>query len=1218
MKSYVLRPRAPKSKAFIADIAIHLDVIYLVGGTYHEPTILASSDAMTFHKKKTPDTPGLRGIIALPDDLFVCGEYGALYYSTNLGDDWTKIDTSTQACLFAMERDSSGDLWVTGDDGFVLRSTDQGTTWSTFDAGTKQRIGNVVADGDALYFLCADGSLIQRKNGALTTLFQGTAPLTDLVRTPYGLFVSGDRGQLLRTTDGSKLEKLEAVGADVDLEALAYGEEGGLFVVGSRGTVLRSVDGKRFESIDSTTRDHLYSARATGRGVLIGGEGGAVLHVRADDDTTWAAKTDLLGDKPGELDALFLEGDLDEFVTNGLVQLVGGVDDGPYPGAEELEAVWGTKLPDEIGAMLKAIAKGAGKVLYEWRPELYVPSAPPEENLFEQLVIRDQENYLGTSFVEALTGQIYLGTYGNGDSHLASLYGDDALGQGKDPAPGGARIMHIFDHEEHNLSFETGKSVSRFAYFSALCKAIHEQRISEQAAKQAFERVRDSITPSWHYRSTIEEAGVDEFEGFKEERPYGRIWYARGLWLVYLLRKDRVVDLEDIKGMFFPGHNPPLQGDVHERWTKSSQRLVPTALYCMLRCFFFDDPKLEGYLAIGRAHPSRIARDCAKLIDDTLAGRRKALGKIPDLLELRSAFQKLDLDPARQEARQAEAEERARAIAKARADAKERAMALPDPVATAWSALDDLPMQEAIEARLRGEPALEATFAAIDFVLGQKYVRENLVLDHERDEELEWLGMHGDPAVLPLLVGALVRPTVASDEEREDEAPPIAIFLGHPNAAGKILIAFGERGRLDARAVPALRRILDAKEKYEWRRARAVALLGLLRDVESLPALEELAAWLPTDDYVEAIARKDLAIAIPRALMSLGDARAIPILTKMISSSDKTAKDGRTWVAEALGALGAVSTWREVLRHAADTDRKPAAWLLWAVGMLGAKADAATKREIVDEVRKFEPKWGVFYLDLVRDGVLARLGAPPENFAATLDRAFTQPGWDAETTSLQEAWTMRIIGVTEASTQPLMPFLRRDDSMLRRVAREALERRGENVPAVRYLHRAEVARLEREGVNALIAAFNDETAIYRHVVASRLGELKAEAARAPLVRFVREIVARTPRDTGAKLTRDDEYPLRWALKALLDIGANAEVVAVLGEVLVHPSRDVKDPVLRYAEALPDDPGLIEPMLRVADEKWGWQEGTANAWLEAAKAKHGRAYEEALSRLRRPS
>ena len=32
--------------------------------------------------------------------------------------------------------------------------------------------------------------------------------------------------------------------------------------------------------------------------------------------------------------------------------------------------------------------------------------------------------------------------------------------------------------------------------------------------------------------------GVPAFEGFEDERPHARWWYARGLWLIYLLRSD--------------------------------------------------------------------------------------------------------------------------------------------------------------------------------------------------------------------------------------------------------------------------------------------------------------------------------------------------------------------------------------------------------------------------------------------------------------------------------------------------------------------------------------------------------------------------------------------------------------------------------------------------------------------------------------------------------
>jgi hypothetical protein len=86
---------------------------------------------------------------------------------------------------------------------------------------------------------------------------------------------------------------------------------------------------------------------------------------------------------------------------------------------------------------------------------------------------------------------------------------------------------------------------------------------------------------------------------------------------------------------------------------------VPTALYAMWRAYLFDEPELEQLLEAGRAHPGRLARDAAKLIDE-LRGGRTRLGKIGDWPRLLARFRALDLDPRRELERAREARERPR------------------------------------------------------------------------------------------------------------------------------------------------------------------------------------------------------------------------------------------------------------------------------------------------------------------------------------------------------------------------------------------------------------------------------------------------------------------------------------------------------------------------------------------------------------------------------
>lgn len=1216
----ILRPQAG-NKAFIAEIVqlespSGTDLLYLVGGTYHKPTLLVSSDAVHFYKRPTPDKPGLRSLLVTGERMYVCGEYGGLFVSEDNAKTWDEIETDTNACLFALTRDVAGALWVVGDEGFVMRSED-GDDWEAIDIGYEKRIQSVYSINDTLWFACEDALIRRDADGSLTTVLETKAPLTDMIlSTKHGFFVSGDKGQLWRSTDrGESFEPLKVVGEDIDLEAVAHGP-GGVFVVGSKGTILHSTDGAKFAFIEVDSRDHFFSASPAGGGVLVGGEGGILVHAKPEFDHTWEGKADTLAEVAGELDALFRETSPDAFVIEGLPKLLNVPAPTIAPNAA-FEANWGVALPDEINAFLQLVEHKVERALYEWRPENdLLPNLPPEENLFEWIVKRDQGAYLGTGLPEIFCGQVCLGSYGNGDTHQASIYGAKDMGHDGPVTPDGPRTMLIFDHEEHRFAFETATSVNRLAYMSALAEAMTKEKVSESAANECLEKLRGTIHPSWHFSSTFGDERVEELS-YEDKLPYGRIWYARGVWLIYLLRADGVVEVEDVKRMFFPNHNPVLAGDVHERWRKSAARLVPTAIYCLLRCFYFDDPKLGEYLQIARKHKARIVRDLAALVDDTLAGKRTALGKIPDWLAQRKRFQKLDLDPARAEARKQEAAERAAAAERARAEVRAKVEAAlasgGSPTEFAWDALEDVEVHKVVENALRESPALAATFTSLDYVLSNGWSRENLILEHEKREEIEWLALHGDASVVPLLLGALMRPAI--DRSEEKEAPkPVPVWMTHPNLAGELLEAFAERGRLDARATPALRKLLEVEEKYQWRRTAAVTLLGQLRDVESLPKLQELAAGLPTPDMIASISRKELGKAIAEALGRLGDARAIPTLAALLTGSDRSTEDYRSEVGVALGELGAVEHWKDVLAAATRTDRGPTCWLLWALGTLGAKADAATKKAIVAELETYKPRWGSTAIDIVRTGVMARLGAPPDDFGQWLEKAFTTHGWDEKMTEAQQEWAMRIVGVTDASTAPLLPFLLRDKPSLRHTARTALAQRGEAIPPVKMLGRAEAARIEAEGgVPALIAALEDERAIFKHVVAGRLGVLGAQAARPALVHYARKLLATCLPEVGFKTSNDIGYGIRWTLKALLQLGPSPELTALLADLLAHESRDVKDPALRYAKELPDEPALIVPMLQVADEKWGWQESTAKAWLDEAKKKHPDAYKAATSR-----
>jgi hypothetical protein len=83
--------------------------------------------------------------------------------------------------------------------------------------------------------------------------------------------------------------------------------------------------------------------------------------------------------------------------------------------------------------------------------------------------------------------------------------------------------------------------------------------------------------------------------------------------------------------------------------------------------------------------------------------------------------------------------------------------------------------------------------------------------------------------------------------------------------------------------------------------------------------------------------------------------------------------------------------------------------------------------------------------------------------------------------------------------------------------------------------------------------------------------------------------------------------------AKLFSGPSPELLVLAAKALTHPHRDVRDPALRYASELPQDEALVEPMLRVQEAKYGWQERAAMTWLEPWKGTP--AYARAVAAVR---
>ncbi len=480
-----------------------------------------------------------------------------------------------------------------------------------------------------------------------------------------------------------------------------------------------------------------------------------------------------------------------------------------------IEGYHGHRLPPDLDLMYRMREERRfGYCNYgEWRmwdEDAWAPE-PARGNLCEQLILMDQKNYLGTALREYLVGLVPIGTAGNGDVYFSFL----------DLAHPENTEVFLWDHDERDLN-GFADSIPSLAELNRLYLldrggAEAEEGDVLEGVKRGMQKLERRVAPSWHYSDVVEHGEVEP--AWKTGSSCGFLYY-RAAWLDALLRQDSVRKLEAVASWF--KHFIPYHAQYPFDRVKdyATLQLPSRAIYWLFYLFFFDrERELRECIDRAKASPSPVARDAAALVEQ-LAGGRKELGTIRDLGELKRRFLALDLDPAREEARKAEAE--AREAAREAAEAADRARAeelcasdsVEELVAAAWEALGNRHIVPRLYQRVRElAPELGADLDRIAFVAENKHVRDNRVYEVERGDVLEALGQ-ASPAVVPLMltVGGWEMWQAAARLAPERVRPIVTARLGSKNVWERSA-AVGAAGAIGALGVAKLERLID---KWSW------------------------------------------------------------------------------------------------------------------------------------------------------------------------------------------------------------------------------------------------------------------------------------------------------------------------------------------------------------------------------------------------------------------
>lgn len=286
---------SPSSRrGYISEIVEAGDVLLAVGGTSRAVTVLASSDGEHFWPRTAP-ARGLRDVCVDGGEIVIVGEYSLVARSTDHGETWTELTTSTSGCLFSALPDAErGVVWICGDHGYVAEL--RGGQLLRREVGISERLSAVARGAGSLWLLGYGGGLYRFDGEHAKEVLRGDKGLTSLVELPSGtLLLSGDGGQLYRSTDaGKKFSRVE-LEIEEDLEAVATTRGGVVVVLGGGATLWGSMDdGVSFSPIDHELPSDttLWTACPFGDGLLLGGDDGLIAYLGAEGDSPWGGRPD--------------------------------------------------------------------------------------------------------------------------------------------------------------------------------------------------------------------------------------------------------------------------------------------------------------------------------------------------------------------------------------------------------------------------------------------------------------------------------------------------------------------------------------------------------------------------------------------------------------------------------------------------------------------------------------------------------------------------------------------------------------------------------------------------------------------------------------------------------------------------------------------------------------------------------------------------------------
>jgi len=225
-----------------------------------------------------------------PDEGWIVGTFGSIYYTADGGDSWVKQPTGVLVPLFSVSFADAKNGWAVGKAGTILHTTDGGLTWKQQVSPVKKHLFAVTAVSPTVAWAVGDwGMRTATRDGGAT--WEDRSLTEDIIL--YGIefsdekhgWIAGEVGNLFFTQDGGQTWERHKTTTEKSLFGIYVADREHAWAVGLDGEMWQFV-GDHWEQRPTGVKAALYDVAVAGSTGWAVGDNGTAL-VSHDAGENW-------------------------------------------------------------------------------------------------------------------------------------------------------------------------------------------------------------------------------------------------------------------------------------------------------------------------------------------------------------------------------------------------------------------------------------------------------------------------------------------------------------------------------------------------------------------------------------------------------------------------------------------------------------------------------------------------------------------------------------------------------------------------------------------------------------------------------------------------------------------------------------------------------------------------------------------------------------------